>query len=84
MTIELIAAVCGTLATCCGFLIMWLIKSYDKRLEKHGAQIDALANALGAINVLIAGDYVKRGEFKEELDKVHHALRQLAIAREKK
>lgn len=60
------------------FLVSLIVKNYRDQFEQHKAEDAEVKLRLSRIELLVAGEYVTRSEFKEEINKVEAAVNELA------
>lgn len=67
-----------------GFLMVWYIHNTNRRLDKHGEQIDRLFDVVKDLAVAMAKDTIGRDEFERRMEKVEATLHKLAMQLGKK
>lgn len=60
--------------TVCGILGGWFLKTVDDNLKDARAQNTALADKLAAMEVLVAGEYVRKGDLDRHIDAIFKKL----------
>lgn len=60
-----------------GALGGWMLKSISDAIRDLRDRDNALTTELHQIHILVAGDYIKREEFKDELNAIFDMLRQI-------
>lgn len=60
-----------------GALGGWVLKSISDAIRDLRDRDDTLTTELHQIHILVAGDYIKREEFKDELNAIFDLLRQI-------
>lgn len=63
--------------TLLGFLGGWILNSLTKSIDKLQIRDGELTKEVHDVHILVAGDYIKRTEFKDSIDGIFESLRRI-------